>query len=294
MLSVAAATVCHMPPPPNTLASAPAVLRDDQALTVGDLTVTVRVSGRRTRLGLTVERDRTLRVHVPEGCSVDRAEEFIRESRRWIEEKLSLASAKRALTPVRRMKDGEIFRYLARDYRLRLTVDSAASGSPVRLVGGDLLVDRGAAPTATDRAKAVRDWYARVGRRWAAGRTQPWADRMDVPEPPLEVRDIGRRWGAYRRATRACPAGRVSLHWSVFQLPPPLIDYVIAHELAHIKVSGHGPDYWRLLSRAIPECRERKAELDELGRSLWLGDIEARDHPGFGPAKPDHPPADVR
>jgi hypothetical protein len=52
-----------------------------------------------------------------------------------------------------------------------------------------------------------------------------------------------------------------------------LIDYVIAHELAHVKVSGHREDFWRLLRTALPEYEERRADLDELGRRLWMGDI---------------------
>lgn len=65
----------------------------------------------------------------------------------------------------------------------------------------------------------------------------------------------------------------MALHWAVFQFPPRLVDYVIAHELAHIKVAGHGPDYWRLLRPAIPECEALKSELDEMGRRAWLGDV---------------------
>ena len=68
----------------------------------------------------------------------------------------------------------------------------------------------------------------------------------------------------------------MALHWALFQLPAHLVDYVIAHELAHIRIAGHGADYWTLLRQAIPECTERKAELDDLGRRLWLGDIRER------------------
>ncbi|WP_353962684.1 YgjP-like metallopeptidase domain-containing protein [Streptomyces virginiae] len=48
---------------------------------------------------------------------------------------------------------------------------------------------------------------------------------------------------------------------------------MVAHELAHGRVSGHGPDYWQLLGRALPECLRLKAELDELGRRVWMGDL---------------------
>ncbi|GAA2633343.1 SprT family zinc-dependent metalloprotease [Streptomyces axinellae] len=247
------------------------VLSEGQIITVDGRRFTVRVSGRRKRLGLTVERDGSLTLRAPEGCSAERAESFARGSRRWIEGKVRLQEQHRPRNMVRRFAEGEIFRYLGRDHRLSL-VDAPAA--PVRMLAGELVLDRTTAADTTAGRRALLDWYCRVGLRWAGGRTQPWAGRMGVPEPAVEVRDIGRRWGVYRPLADSAP-GRVALHWAVFQFPPPLIDYVIAHELAHIKVSGHGTDYWRLLRRAIPEASDLKAELDEMGKYVWLGDTES-------------------
>ncbi|WP_308437054.1 YgjP-like metallopeptidase domain-containing protein [Streptomyces olivaceoviridis] len=93
---------------------------------------------------------------------------------------------------------------------------SRVEAAPVRLVAGRLLVDgRVAGDPGLIRA-ALADWYTRAGRRWTRGRLQPWAARMDVPEPEVRVRDLGYRWGSYR----AGPGnGVVSLHWATFQLP---------------------------------------------------------------------------
>ena len=127
-----------------------------------------------------------------------------------------------------------------------------------------------------DRARAaLADWYVRAGQRWMRGRLQPWAARMDVPEPQVRVRDLRHRWGSYRAGGGG--NGTILLHWATFQLPIHLVDYVVAHELAHVRVSGHGSDYWQLLSRALPESRRLKAELDDLGRRVWMGDLLGAD-----------------
>ncbi len=226
----------------------------------------VVVSARRKRLGLTVERDGSLLLRVPVGCETARAEGFVRQSRRWIEAKLGIQAEHRPAHPVRVFRDGEVFRYLGREYRL-LVVDEG--GDPVRLAAGRLRLDKRAA---TDPRRARREivaWYRKSGLRWSQRRLQPWAARMEVPEPGVTVRDVGNRWGTYRPGDQG--AGQMALHWAIFQLPAHLVDYVIAHELAHIRVSGHGPEYWTLLRRAIPECEARKEELDDLGRRLWLG-----------------------
>ncbi|MGX6742676.1 M48 metallopeptidase family protein [Streptomyces peucetius] len=117
----------------------------------------------------------------------------------------------------------------------------------------------------------MADWYVRAGQRWMRGRLQPWAARMDVPEPRVRVSDLRHRWGSYRAGEGG--KGTILLHWATFQLPIHLVDYVVAHELAHVRVSGHGSNYWKMLSRALPESRQLKAELDDLGRRVWMGDL---------------------
>ncbi|MGW0562684.1 YgjP-like metallopeptidase domain-containing protein [Streptomyces sp. NPDC003016] len=156
----------------------------------------------------------------------------------------------------------------------RLTIDEERAGeAPVRLVAGRLVLSATqAAESALGRA-ALTAWYCRAGRRWALGRLQPWAARMGVPEPALDVSDLGGRWGSYRPGPDNREKGRMSLGRPLFQLPMHLVDYVVAHELAHVRIHGHGPDFWALLGRALPEYEERKAELDELGRRMWMGDI---------------------
>ncbi|MEV6763943.1 SprT family zinc-dependent metalloprotease [Streptomyces sp. NPDC051105] len=254
------------------------MITEDGRLSVDGREVCVRISARRRRLGLTVERDRSLTLHVPKGCGLQRAEQFVRDSDRWIGDKTRLSAERRQLHPVRELRGGEIHRYLGRDYRLLVVDDEYGDEEPgglappaAKLVAGRLRMPASVVADPALAKKVLADWYIRAGQRWMRGRLQPWASRMDVPEALVRVRDLGHRWGSYR--TGAGGEGTISLHWATFQLPIHLIDYVVAHELAHARVSGHGPDYWRLLGRALPECRRLKTELDELGRRVWMGDL---------------------
>ncbi|WP_327353992.1 M48 family metallopeptidase [Streptomyces sp. NBC_01304] len=249
-------------------------LVDGRRLVVADRTYNVKVSDRRTRLGITVERDGSLTLRVPAGCAPDRAEAFLRQSGAWIDDKLRLRAEHRPAHPVRAFKDGETFRYLGRDYRL-LLVASSESSTPVRLFAGRLRLDETLAARPEKARRALIDWYRTTGLAWSRGRLQPWAARMEVPEPDIVVRDVGGRWGTYRSGNGGDGRqGQMALHWALFQLPAHLVDYVIAHELAHIRIPGHGADYWRLLQQAVPAYAEHKAELDDLGRRLWLGETK--------------------
>ncbi|MFE9608549.1 M48 family metallopeptidase [Streptomyces sp. NPDC006012] len=256
-----------MPKPADPQDRCLAVLEDGQVITVAGREFRVAVSQRR-HLGLTVERDGSLTLRAPRNCAVARAETFLREGEGWLADKLRRRAVHPPAHPVREIRDGESFTYLGRTYRLRIGGEGHAG---VRIFAGRMVIDQDLAQDPTGARRVLIAWYRKAGQRWAQGRLQPWAARMEVREPEIVVRDVGNRWGTYRPGGGG--PGSMALHWALFQLPVHLIDYVIAHELAHIRISGHGADYWALLRQAIPDCEDRKEELDDLGRRLWLGHV---------------------
>ncbi|WP_235489378.1 M48 family metallopeptidase [Streptomyces roseoverticillatus] len=245
-------------------------------MTVDEFRLRVRTSGRRKRLALTVEDDAGLTLHVPVGCQASEAARFVRAHRKWLAEKTGIRERTRPLNPAKRLVQGEVFRYLGRTYRLDL-LDSEGAGQQgdqaVRLIAGRLVMERDIAADPVRGRTALVEWYRRTGLGWARQRIQPWAARMAVAEPELDVCDLGERWGRYRPGDTEAGPGRMSLGWPLFQLPMHLVDYVVAHELAHVRVPGHGADFWRLLGSALPEYEVRRGELDELGRRMWMGAI---------------------
>ncbi len=248
-------------------------LADGARVTFDGLQVSVRVSARRKRFALTVEADAGVLLHVPEGRSAAEAEGFVRKHRRWVHAKVDARERILPVNPAKRLIEGEVFRYLGRIYRLTITDDTPPDGT-VRLVAGRLVMGREQAADPDLGRAGLVEWYCRAGHAWSRGRLQPWAARMAVREPTLRVRDLGRRWGAYQPGGGGRAPGRMTLGWPLFQLPMHLVDYVVAHELAHVRVPGHGADYWRLLASALPEYESRRAELDELGRRIWMGEID--------------------
>ena len=166
-------------------------------LTVDGLALRVRVSARRKRFALTVEADATLTLHTPVGRPTAEAEQFVRAHRDWLLTKRRQRERSRPLSPAKQLADGEVFRYLGRTYRLAVSDEEGATGS-VRLVAGRLVMSPDLAAEPQAGRAALVDWYCRAGRNWTRHRLQPWAARMGVTEPELDVRDLGDRWGSYR------------------------------------------------------------------------------------------------
>ena len=89
--------------------------------------------------------------------------------------------------------------------------------------------------------------------------------RMGVKPTEIRVQDLGFRWGSCGKS------GSVNFHWATLLFPPPVIDYVIVHELAHLVEPDHSKKFWNLVAKTLPEYEQRKAWLAERGgRELVL------------------------
>lgn len=228
------------------------------SLVLGDLQFEVRRSGRRRTLGLTVERDGSLVLSAPPGVADARLERFAEQKRFWIYEKLAAKTALPPALPVRAFVTGEGFPYLGRSHRLQLVAELDV---PVKLDAGRFKMRREDATRG--RATMVR-WYTAHAQPWLAARVARYADRIRVSPGAVTVQDLGYRWGSCGKR------GRMYFHWQCILLPPRIIDYIVVHELVHLREPHHTPEFWRAVERAMPDWEPRRRWLAEHGRSFMV------------------------
>ncbi|MGW0751421.1 M48 family metallopeptidase [Streptomyces sp. NPDC002587] len=169
----------------------------------------------------------------------------------------------RPAEPVKELVGGSSFAYLGRRYRLRPV--PAGPGAHVRLRAGWLeLPDYG---TAVAGSAALADWYADRGQKWLASRAPAVALRIGVRPAGVAVSDLGQRWGS------CTPDGFIAVHWAVLQLPADLVDFVLIHELCHVKQPGHGPAFRREMGLALPDFERREAWFEREEPFLWRGAV---------------------
>jgi predicted metal-dependent hydrolase len=169
----------------------------------------------------------------------------------------------RTAEPVKELVGGSSFAYLGRRHRLKPV--AAGAVRPVRLYRGWLELSR--QETVQDGAARIAEWYTERGDRWLAARAVSLATRIGVPGTQVVARDLGHRWGA------CVTAGPITVHWAVMQLPPPLIDLVLVHELCHLREPGHGPAFRREVRLALPGADERERWFAEEEPHLWRGAV---------------------
>lgn len=234
-------------------------------LTLDGMPVPVQIAGPSRKARLTVETDGSLALRAASDVTDAEIQDFLAARRQWVYDKLAIKEALASPAVVKELVNGEGFGYLGRNYRLKIVQD----GETVSLRQGRLLMPN----TLLDSGeRAIQAWYRRCGLAWLRPRLVHWAPRLRVEPTALQVADLGHKWGSSN------PGGRVRIHWATMQLPQRLVEYVLVHELTHLREPNHGKPFWDLLARAMPDASIRKTEIAKLGPTLWYGAVAGTNH----------------
>lgn len=221
----------------------------------------VRRSVRRNTIGITVDRDGSLILHAPTECPSKLLERVAQEKLLWTYIKLS--EKKLLFRPARPKKfiDGEGFYYMGESYRLLLVEPHVIKHQPfsLNLQDGWFMLRSDERPRAEYHFVS---WYTRQAQDWLKMRAARFATRVDVQPRGIEVRRLGYRWGS------CSPTKRLNFHWRTILLPPEIIDYIIVHELVHLREPRHSVEFWRRVERIIPDYLQRKNWLSVNGSKL--------------------------
>jgi predicted metal-dependent hydrolase len=226
----------------------------------------IRRSQRRSTVSIAVVPTEGLVVTAPERATTQRLDDLVRRKGAWIAQRLKHQSELPPALPEREFVSGETFKYLGRQYRLR--VKSGAPGCQVRLHGPylNLILDKAIpASQRTPRARqALVEWYRAKAREYLPRRAAQWAPRLGLPEPRIVVAEPPKRWGSTTKN------GTVRINWRILQCPVALVDYVLAHELVHLIHEDHSRAFWATLGAIMPDYEERKKRLRAMGpRLIW-------------------------
>lgn len=210
----------------------------------------------RSSLSISVHPDLSVTVKAPPGTPLTKIRDVVRKRAAWIRKTWREFEVYLPKQPPRRYISGETHRYLGRQYRLKL---ERFRTEKVTCARGYLWVTTTDKPT-PDRVKSLLDaWYRRhaeriFGDRFAACYQRAAVER--IAKPVFRIVTMRTRWGT------CSGAGRVNLNVELVKTPRECIDYVITHELCHIKEHHHGPRFWRLLEKLMPDFEERRKKLN--------------------------------
>ncbi|HEY9445502.1 MAG TPA: SprT family zinc-dependent metalloprotease [Burkholderiales bacterium] len=206
------------------------------------VTYTIKRSSRRRTISLRID-EAGLRVGAPIAATQRAIENALQTHGAWILGKLAEWSGRRP--PVRQWTDGALLMLHGEPLALRCTADMAWAE-----VRGDVML---APARDTERGviAALRDAALDCYR----GRVAHYCDALGVEHPDVRLSNARTRWGSCHIE------GRIRLNWRMIQMPMRLIDYVVAHEVAHLREMNHSARFWAIVGRLIPDYITRRKEI---------------------------------
>jgi predicted metal-dependent hydrolase len=213
----------------------------------------IKYSIRRKTIQIKIEPTGIIIVTVPAGLPQKRIENLLKDKTSWITTqlgritKLAKCPINSALTP------GAKFLYLG-EARI-LNVATTDAKRPRVTLDGPLLTVHICASDQNQYDSllpTLRQWYIRAATEHLILRTAYWSKQIGVHPQHISIREQKTRWGS------ASPSGNINYNWRIIMAPPKIIDYLIVHELCHIKIPNHSADFWKLVAQSVPnynECR---------------------------------------
>ena len=208
------------------------------------------------RLTISVYPDLAVQVKAPKSKGLTEIKTRVERRAAWIARQLQRFRQSPPAAPKRRYVGGETHVFLGRQYRLKLHV---ANDNSVKLIGRYLHVST-PTPHSARRVRAlVEAWYRDHANQVLHRRVQQCHEqvkRFGIPSPIVRLKKMEKRWGSCTRSAK------IILNTELVKAPSQCIDYVIVHELCHLRVHGHTPRFFRLLTACMPDWRKRKERLD--------------------------------
>jgi predicted metal-dependent hydrolase len=221
-------------------------------MSIEDLDIEYRVSSRRRSIGIMVTTEGKVVVSLPRGAGRESLARALEKHGAWMARRV--AERREAWG---RLKEGEAY-FLGQAYRLR-----AGGGPPgaVCLKGGEIRV---ALDDGAELWPQLSAWYREEALGRLRERVRHWGARMGLTPGPVALKEWKRRWGECH------PDGKLRFNWRLILCPPAVIDYVVVHELAHLKVAGHSPRFWGQVATVLPDYAARRGWLNREGAPFLL------------------------
>ena len=243
--------------------------RDAVRLGVMDISYVFKRVPRRRDVHILVDDEGTLEVRAPWRFSLSKARALLRENGDWVLQTLDSVQQRLAQRP--RLTTGArlplLDESLRLDVRPQAQIDLFDRAQPRRgrvERRGTLLRVIAASLGDGELRALIERWYRHEAATYLAGRIEHYAPRLGVHPSRVTIRGQRSRWGS------CSGKGTVSLNWRLMMVPGALADYVVVHELCHLRHMNHSPHFWAMVACVIPDHRQRRHRLNVLQGRLPL------------------------
>lgn len=214
-----------------------------------EVAYTLTRSGRKS-IGLCIDH-RGLRINAPLHAALPQIDVFLQKKAQWITQKLDLWSNKKNLTP--EWTQDAIFPLLGEPWCIAMQSSGEIAMAP--LIADEAVKASSIKLTSLQVEKIVMSWYQRHAITCFKQRIDVYALALNLAAPSFRLSNAQTRWGSCNNR------GLIRLNWRLIQMPQHLLDYVVAHELAHLIEMNHSKAFWKVVESVFPEYRSARQVL---------------------------------
>lgn len=225
---------------------------------------TLKNSQRRKTLSISVDQH-GVSVITPSEVAQETIELTLHKKAPWIIKQLTDFEEMHTKTSKRAFMSGEKLLYLGRNYRLKV-IKTDSSEPNFRFYQGRFLAELPKNVKEEEHRDLIYplyiEWIKIRANAFALERLKRFSLKLQKEPNKVMIKDQEQRWGS------CTPAGNILLNWRIFLAPVSIIDYVLAHELVHLKHMNHSKEYWETLRMLLPDYDQRKEWLRINGGTL--------------------------
>lgn len=216
------------------------------------VTVTVRINARAKSYRLSIPHGGGPVLTLPPHGRWPEAQDFLRRHANWLAARLPRAPQRIAFAPGSVIPVRGMDHLIAASGKVRGKVEIQAGDEPVLVVPGD--------PEHQERR--LTDWLKSEAEADLVRQCAVHAKRLGVIVKAIKLRDQATRWGS------CSSTGNLNFNWRLILAPPFVLDYVAAHEVAHLVEMNHSPAFWATVEKTLPDMSKGRAWLKAHGRQL--------------------------
>jgi predicted metal-dependent hydrolase len=227
---------------------------------INDHSVAVVRSARRKTIAIKIQ-DGNVTVHLPKLMPLWLAKQFVMRKQQWIEDKLKNFQQR---PPKRQFIEGELQPFMGEQYPLHIIQEPQRQRLHVLLDQQKLVIMAPPNVTALQIRQALTRWYRRQAESLLPERVKQLAEQTSLRPNLVQIKSYKARWGS------CTMRGDIQLNWQLVQATQSINDYVIIHELCHLRQHNHSKAFWDLVEQFDPNFREHRRWLKQHGHQLVI------------------------
>jgi predicted metal-dependent hydrolase len=219
----------------------------------------IKSKKRRKTISLHIKADGKITVYAPYDTPKSQIERFVQEKKSWITDKI--AEKEKSIREAEKVfLSGERFLYLGESYSLEIR-DMKIKKHPLTLSFGQFILDQ---DYIEDAKRLFTQWYQKEAREKILKRIDYYSNKIQLFPKGVRITSAKYRWGS-------CSGdNRLSFSWRIMMASLDIIDYILIHELVHIKEKNHSRRFWGYLESILPGYRKQRFWLKKNGHFLAL------------------------